>query len=62
MLTSEFLTTQSRICFHELKKEVRDILLHFDVSNLHIYKTKLSQIKLHFSLTRKDSCLERLRE
>ena len=66
MLTSEVLTTQGRKPFHELKKELRgrtcrkDILLQFqdEISKLHVYKTKLYQIKLHFSSTRRDSHLE----
>lgn len=42
MLTPEFLTTQGRKRFHELKKEVRDILLWFEVSDLQFVRQNSS--------------------
>lgn len=61
MLTPEFLTTQGRKPFHKLKKGKRHFVVVWSQRSS-ICKTKLFCIKLHFSSTRTDSCLERLRE
>lgn len=42
MLTPEFLTTQGRKRFHKLKKEVRDILSWFEVSDLQFVRQNSS--------------------